>query len=56
MVADLSPLKRTSTGLTSAHRELIGLLAQIAVEDFLAESEPNSMTEAPADERKAGPA
>lgn len=32
-----SGLSRKSTGLSPAHRDLIRLLAQIAVEDYLAE-------------------
>lgn len=42
MAADLT---RRSTGFTDAHRELIKLLAEVAVEDFLRESDANSMTE-----------
>ncbi|MEO7859825.1 MAG: hypothetical protein ABIU05_05180 [Nitrospirales bacterium] len=34
---DASQLSRGSVGLTPAHRELIRLLAQIAVENYLSE-------------------
>ena len=34
-------LTRRTTGLTDAHKQLIKLLAEIAVADFLAEREPS---------------
>jgi hypothetical protein len=47
-------LARRSSGLSAGHVALIKMLAQIAAEQFLAESEPNNTTEAaPADERQA---
>lgn len=42
MAADLHPLKRKSTGLLPAHVELIKLLAAVAVEVVLCESEASS--------------
>ena len=50
MAADLPFLQRTSTGLTPAHRQLIEMLAGIAVADFLAESD--NTTEAPVGEHQ----
>ena len=35
-----SGLTRRTTGLTDAHKQLVKLLAEIAVADFLAEREP----------------
>ena len=40
MAAELPPLQRTSTGLTDAHKRLIRMLAELAVEQYLAETEP----------------
>lgn len=36
-------LSRQSTGLTEAHRDLIKLLAAVAVQEYLAESESADM-------------
>jgi hypothetical protein len=52
MAADPLHLHRNSTGLTDAHKALIHLLAEICVEQYLAESEADNATEAPADERQ----
>jgi len=36
----VAEIVRRNTGLTNAHVELIRLLARVAVEDYLSESEP----------------
>lgn len=43
-------LSRTSTGLTTAHRELIRLLAERAVQQYLDETEATD--DAPADDQE----
>ena len=48
----VTALSRRSTGLTDAHKALVRLLAEICVEQYLSESESNSMTEVPAEDRE----
>lgn len=43
MAANPIPLRRTSTGLLSAHVELIKMLAEVAVADYLREIEATSI-------------
>jgi len=56
VAADLPPRQRKSSCLTDAHRRLIAILAEAAVEAYLNELEATGTTEATADERQTGPA
>jgi hypothetical protein len=54
MTADRAtrPIDSSGVRLTEPHRQLICMLAEIAIEQYVGELESNSMTEAPADERQ----